>query len=434
MTLLDAIAVHVQRVFGLDPASIGAAAMRLAVQARMRLRGLKTTEDYAALFVASEVEQAELVEEMVVPETWFFRDRQPFLALARWAVDDWLPSHPAQALRILSVPCASGEEPYTIVMALLDAGVSPDRFLVEGADVSRRMLARTRTGVYGKNSFRGHDLEFRDRHFRPAAEGYALADGVRRQVHFRHANLLDPRFAAAAESQYDVIFCRNLLIYFDATAQQLAVAVLKRMLVLDGLLFVGHAETVLLSNAGFAAADMPLAFAFRLRQAAARIPSPAPSVFLPASTSGSAAAPQRRPARAAAAPPTVRRAVPAVAPAGRKPGPAAGPPTPIDLEQVRHLADSGRLDAAVEQCRLYLQAHGPAALAYYLIGLARDAAGAVDEASENYRKALYLDPEHYEALIHLALLAEKTGDQAGARMLQDRARRLAARMHRKAVA
>ena len=425
MTPLDTIALHVQRVFGIDPVSLGPAAVKIAVQTRMRHRRVKTVEEYVALLVASEIELAELVEEMVVPETWFFRDRQPFLALARWAVAEWLPAHPGEVLRILSVPCASGEEPFSIVMALLDAGVSPERFVVEGVDVSQRILAKMRTGVYGKNSFRGHELDFRDRYFRPTADGYTLADEVRRQAHFRQGNLLDPLFVGAAERQYDVIFCRNLLIYFDAAAQQQAVAVLKRMLVADGLLFVGHAETVVLANAGFAPVDMPLAFAFRRRLAAPAVSQFMASVFIPPPTS-------RRPVKPASVLPAVRRAASPVPASGKKGTPVEAPC--IDLEEVRKLADSGRLDAAVERGRAYLHTHGPTALAYYLIGLARDAAGVADEASENYRKALYLEPDHYEALVHLALLLEKMGDRAGARMVQDRACRLEARMQRKAVA
>jgi chemotaxis protein methyltransferase WspC len=430
VTPLDIIALQAERVYGLDPASLGASAVRIAVQARMRHRGVKTLEDYATLLGSSEVELAELVEEMVVPETWFFRDRQPFLALARWAVETWLPAHPGEALRILSVPCASGEEPYTIVMALLDAGVSPDRFVVEGVDVSQRLLAKTRTGVYGRNSFRGNELGFRDRYFRPVAEGYGLADEVRRQVHFRQGNLLDPLFFTAAEPHCDVIFCRNLLIYFAAAAQQQAVAVLKRMLVADGLLFVGHAEMVVLSNAGFAPVEMPLAFAFRPRQAAMPVVHSAAAAFIPPPSGNRSSTVHRRPAKLPPAPPAVPRSEP---PAQAERKGRTTDPARIDLEEVRQLADSGQLEAAVEQCRLYLQAHGPTALAYYLMGLARDAAGAADEASENYRKALYLEPNHYETLVHLALLAEKMGDRAGARRLQERVGRLSARMHGKAV-
>ena len=197
MTPTEFIAARLRQTIGLDPASLGPSAVALAVHARMKQRGVKRTEDYAVLVETSEGEFAELVEEMVIPETWFFRDRQPFVALARWAAEEWLPAHPHQTLRALSVPCASGEEPYSIVMALLDAGIPADRFVAVGIDISLRSLARARLALYGKNSFRGAELGFRDRHFRPTPEGWRLSEEVRRQVHFRQGNLLDPLFAGA---------------------------------------------------------------------------------------------------------------------------------------------------------------------------------------------------------------------------------------------
>jgi chemotaxis protein methyltransferase WspC len=94
-----------------------------------------------------------------------------------------------------------------------------------------------------------------------------------------------------------------------------------------------------------------------------------------------------------------------------------------DLDVARQLADAGRLQDAVAVCEKHLRREGPSAEAYYLLGLVRDATGD-PRAMEYYRKALYLKPDHYEALLQMSLLLEKTGDSAGARNLKRRAQRV----------
>ena len=166
-----------RKTIGLDAASIGSTSIQRAVRLRMRSLGLRTPEDYEQLLEKSRAEWNEFVESVIVTETWFFRDPALFAAFVRLVLEEWLPAHPAAPMRLLSIPCASGEEPYSLVMALLDAGVAPERFQIEAVDISARALARAERGVYGKNSFRGKDLAFRDRYFQPSKEGFVLASG-----------------------------------------------------------------------------------------------------------------------------------------------------------------------------------------------------------------------------------------------------------------
>jgi len=95
-----------------------------------------------------------------------------------------------------------------------------------------------------------------------------------------------------------------------------------------------------------------------------------------------------------------------------------------DLEQAQQLADEGRLREAEALCETHLRQQGHSAKAFFLLGLVRDNADDLEAAREYYRKALYLEPNHYEALMHLACLTDKAGDQAGAQVLRNRARRL----------
>ena len=117
-----------REVIGLDANSIGSGAIHRAVRLRMKVRGLREVDDYLGYLSKSPIERTELIESVVVTETWFFRDPESFCALVRLVKEEWLPEHPAGILRILSVPCSSGEEPYSLVMALLEAGLRPERF------------------------------------------------------------------------------------------------------------------------------------------------------------------------------------------------------------------------------------------------------------------------------------------------------------------
>ena len=394
-----------RKEIGLDAASIGSSLIERIIRQRMKSHGLKTTDDYRQLLNASRAELKELIEAVVVTETWFFRDREPFAAFAKLVVEEWLPQHPGTELRVLSVPCSSGEEPYSLAMSLLDAEVPADWFAIDAVDVSTNALARAQEAVYGKNSFRGKDLEFRDRHFKRAKDGYALNANVRTCVRFHHDNVLGPDFLAR-HTAYDFIFCRNLLIYFDRATQIQALGKLHRLLVPAGVLFVGPAELPLVMDNGFVNANLPMAFACRkINTPALARREPRPAAPLPP-------LPPLREVPPLELEPAQRRATATHA--------AVSPPSELDV--ARQLADAGRLAEAAELCTAHLARHGASAQAFYLLGLVKDAGGEPD-AITFYRKALYLQPDHYETLVHMALLLEKGGDAEGARTLKRRAER-----------
>jgi len=445
-----------RREIGLDAASIGSTLIQRTVRLRMKALGIEQTAEYERLLRSSPTALEALIEAVVVTETWFFRDREPFAAFAQLA-REWLPEHPAGTLRTLSVPCSSGEEPYSLAMALLDVPVPPHRFAIDGVDISNHALARARNAIYGRNSFRGKSLTFRDRYFRHTKEGYALNPVVRECVRFCRDNLLGEEFLAGFAA-YNVIFCRNLLIYFDRATQVRALRRIHRLLTPDGVLFVGPAELPIVAGNGFVSANLPMAFA--CRKASAREitsePKPTPSASIPisrAEVQGSTHAAHRSrqalPAQSARpmgqlppGPPEVAtplshgpsattnlaRAVPGTPteadelPGRRQAGTHATPVIPSDLDAARQLADAGRLAEAVAICDAHLRKEGPSAQAYCLLGILHDASGD-PKASDYYRKALYLEPNHYETLLHLSLLLEKNGDNAGARAFKRRAER-----------
>jgi chemotaxis protein methyltransferase WspC len=296
-------------------------------------------------------------------------------------------------------------------MTLLDAGLPSEKFQIDAIDISAHLLDIGRLGMFGGNSFRGSDLKFRDQYFQKTDAGFRLCERVRQCVKFEQRNVLEERFRLGGEP-YGFIFCRKLLIYFDKEAQRQTLKSLSELLTADGLLFVGSAETGLLTQHGFSSVKLPMAFAFRKSEPVTFHSQPKvkqPKISSPAKARQSEAFRKLDLA-------TPKKAVPETAKLENKLAP--------DLAFAEQLADQGRLGEAAEICEVLLRKQGPSARAFHLLGLIRDCAGDQHQANEFYRKALYLEPDHYDSLIHLALLADKNGDSAAAKALKNRAHRV----------
>lgn len=397
---------------GLDVASVGPAIIERAVRQRMTASAALSADEYWHTLQGSRDEQQALIEGVIVPETWFFRYPESFATLAKLAAKRLADINNMRALRILSLPCSTGEEPYSIAMALLDAGLKPHQFKVDGMDVSPLSVEKAKRAVYGKNSFRGQDIAFRERHFSAEDEGYRLSERVLEQVRLQVGNLLDPALLAG-EAPYDFVFCRNLLIYFDQPTQQQVFEVLKRLTHVDGVLFIGPAEGSLLGRFGMRSIGIPQSFAFS-RQSAPE-PEPFPT-FVPTPL------PVRQPVRSVTPPPVRSRPFASVAPLPTTLK-SANPDAATLLANIAALANEGKSAEARAACDSYLRSHEPVAQVFYWLGLLSDVAGSALEAQGFYRKALYLEPQHPDALMHLAALLQSQGDTAGARRLQERAAR-----------
>jgi chemotaxis protein methyltransferase WspC len=395
---------------GLDVTSVGPAIIERAVRQRSTASRALTADEYWHTLQGSQDEQQALIEAVIVPETWFFRYPESFATLAKLATKRLADINNLRALRILSLPCSTGEEPYSIAMALLDAGLKPHQFKVEGMDVSPLSVEKAKRALYGKNSFRGQDIEFRERHFSAEEDGYRLSERVLEQVRLQVGNLLDPALLAS-EPPYDFVFCRNLLIYFDLPTQQQVFEVLKRLTHVDGVLFIGPAEGSLLGRFGMRSIGIPQSFAFSRQSAPA--PEPLP-VFVPTPL------PVRQPVPSVTPPPVRNRPFAIISPPTVTP--KASDAATL-LANITALANEGKSADARAACENYLRSHEPVAQVFYWLGLLSDVAGRVLEAQGFYRKALYLEPQHPDALMHLAALLQSLGDTAGAKRLQDRAAR-----------
>ncbi|QCI14334.1 chemotaxis protein CheR [Pseudomonas putida] len=399
-----------QARIGLDVDSVGVPMVQRALRQRCVATGAFDLDDYWLQLQQSADEQQALIEAVIVPETWFFRYPESFTALVGLAHKRLAELAGSRPLRLLSLPCSTGEEPYSLAMALLDSGMPAQAFRIDGMDVSPSSVARAEQAIYGRNAFRGNDLAFRDRHFDPLEDGHRLHERVRQQVNLQVGNVLDPALASR-EGLYDFVFCRNLLIYFDSTTQQRVFEVLKRLAHAQGVLFIGPAEGGLLARLGMRSLGIAQAFAYTRQvddRAAPKLP-PRP--------------PESRPPVAFSARPL--RTAPGLARGVTPPSPS--PPSESAeqlLASIARQANAGDNAQARASCQRYLRAFQPNAQVYYWLGLLSDTEGDAAQALSLYRKALYLQPQHAEALIHLATLLAAQGDEAGARRLHERAARI----------
>ena len=379
------------------------AAVETAMRKRMKQRHVDDLSAYAADAALDKEEIGALIDLVVVPETWFFRDAEAFSAAAGFARR--IAVSAGRAARILSVPCASGEEPYSLAIALLAIGVRPDNFIIDAVDVSPQALRHARKGMYKRNAFRSPDLGFRDLHFTQHGDRFALSPEIRRLVHFRRGNLLT--LEPLDGQPYDIIFCRNLLIYFDAPTQALAIRKLHALLRDDGMLFCGYAEAATFCLQNFTRTPFSHAFALqKKRDEAASTRHAAPPLKYRRMRLGAGAA--KKPALPSPAPATA----------------AVQDDPDALLEKANRLADQGALDKANQAYRTYLELVPDSAQAHFMLGLLSEQCDDDKSAEEFLRRAAYLDPDHYEALCHLALLAARLGNETAAHNYRKRAARV----------
>lgn len=406
--------------------TLGPEAVEKAVAKRCEKIPCKDVKHYRDVLLQKDSEIGNLIDEIVVPESWFFRDTVPFQCLSQ-AVTDCTLNRP---IRALSAPCAGGEEPYSIAMTLLELGVPANEFFIKGVDISERLVSRAGKTPFSRLSFRGDNLEdYRDKYFTQLGNRYQIQESLRSLVQFEQANLTASNFLADDPS-YDVIFCRNVMIYLDEQSRRQVLQNLERMLATKGILFVGHAEAGLAVRQQFSSLNWPGAFAFRkkigqisdkpaatFKEALGRkgkdkpkiLPKPRRRFPSPNHKKPNSAKPEAtgKPARQTAAP--------------------SPPSAAINLERALRLADAGQNQEARRLCQQIMETEGPSAAAYFLLGNLQLAEGKKRDAEQSFGRAVYLEPEHHEAITCLFHLVSSRGDLAAADRWKRRLNRVATR-------
>jgi chemotaxis protein methyltransferase CheR len=216
---------------------------------RIRLTGSEGFQDWFGLvrFQAGGEELQVLVNAMTVNETYFFREAYQFDALVQGILPPLARSRPpARPIRIWSLPCSTGEEPYSIAIHILENWAKADEHAIEilGSDIDSRVLAQARVGIYGERALQRVPQSLRTRYFtRLGEDRFQLCEALRGSVEFSTVNVIDPA-SMARTREIDVIFCRNMLIYFDDLSRRQAVDAMYECLAPGGFICLGHSESM----------------------------------------------------------------------------------------------------------------------------------------------------------------------------------------------
>lgn len=195
----------------------------------------------------AEGEFSRIVDSLTTNETYFFRERSQLLALVQEIIPEKLSrqSTSRRPISIWSAGCSSGEEPFSVVMMGLEAGLVPGRdFRVYASDISRAVLSRARRGVYREASFRETSESTRQRYFAQKAGLNRISDNIKHHVDFVHMNLLDSSRVDLL-CEMDVILCRNVIIYFDLATKKRVMKTFHDKLRPGGYLLLGHSESLI---------------------------------------------------------------------------------------------------------------------------------------------------------------------------------------------
>ena len=351
-----------------------------------------------------------LASHLTIGETYFFREKRSFAALEAHILPELFNARtgPGRSLRIWSVGCCTGEEPYSIAMLLDRLVQDPAEWDIHivATDINPEFLRKAEEGVYGEWSFRDTPGWIQERYFSRRQDGrFELHPRYRKKVKFSYLNLAEDSYPTPLNNTHamDVIFCRNVLMYFNEAQAKQVIANLHRSLADGGWLIVSPAETSSSHFPGFTPVWFPGALLYRkgINQKSSTVenacPATVPSLYpgpLPPS-----------PLLAEAPPHATLREAPLHV---NHPAVAPGEVLPFDLNDgkaqahaARACANQGRLDEALEWCEKAIAADKLNPTLHYLHATIRQELGQNEAAAQALRRALYLDPDFL--LAHFAL-------------------------------
>jgi chemotaxis protein methyltransferase CheR len=421
---LAELAVLLKERVGLHVRADGHSALRLALSARLdEMNGaVKDAPAYLSLLRsdAGDEELRRLLPLVTVGKTSFFRDERQFGAL-----DALLPGLLGRArgggrpVAIWSAGCATGEEPYSIAMSVAEAGGTPEQVEILATDVNPEAVAATARGSFEARRVRDVPADLVERHFDREGDRHRVRTTLRRYIAaIRPHNLVASAFPRPADGNgWDVIFCRNVIIYFDTPTTQQVLAHFHSALAPGGYLFLGYSESLFRLFEGFELSEVAGAFLYRRPETSVRAGSPLPLVTPRPGTLPAVQPPSVRHVEFPRAAPPLRASP---APAGaRAPAPppaeAATPLAPQEyLDGAIALFADGRFGAARELLERLLEKGGEDLAVRLTLANLYGVLRQPDRARDCYLAALALEPLSAEAHLFygIHLLAEREADHA----------------------
>lgn len=392
--------------------------LRISLVTRATLFGFGTFDEYYRMLTNDDGEFRELMNLITINETSFFRFPTQFDALRDKVIPEILEAKPnaQRAFRVWSAGCSTGEEPYTLGMTLLDSGMEGFGFKpqVLGTDVSTNALNRARDAIYPARALSNLSQVTTQRYFEAAKSGHRVVKRVRDLIDFQYHNLIKEPYPLALMSNWDVIFCRNVTIYFKLESTRRVVHNYFESLNPGGYLFIGHSETLTSISDEFEPVEIDGVFLYRKPKArrlftfedivARRHSSTAPPAG--SNPKREAAIAERRAARAA------RRLDPAT------PSAPVEPPEVVDvpalIAQAHTLLDRGEPAEAVALAQKALTAQPRNMDARLVAAFAHADSGDFDSAAREANEALKVNALLAPARYILGIIYLRQGDPTGA--------------------
>lgn len=239
-------------------------ALRSKIKERLNALGLSSWE-YCGYLKVEPNEWDALIELITVNETYFFREENSLEEFQKVILPQYVGRTSQNPLLIWSAACSTGEEPYTIGILVEQSGLfNRGAVKIIATDINKKALHKAKSGLYKKKSlsFRRMPLELCDKFFVGYGEYYKVKDSIMEMVEFRHINLLDNKLKEKM-GKVDIIFCRNVLIYFDDAAIKKIIDAFYDILNSGGYLFLGHAESITHLKTGFKVIYTPSTFYYK---------------------------------------------------------------------------------------------------------------------------------------------------------------------------
>jgi len=236
--ILASLATGAATIAGIHPSMIEERSLRQTLLLRMKANDISAPDTYLDFFHTSPEEQALFLEGVLIGETCFFRDASVFTEMSHWCIT-WFAEH-QRPLRILSAPCSTGEEPYSIAATLEQAGFAHEQFTIDALDISSFAIEHARKSLYQGFSLRNIPEPEQASFLERVGHGWRVKQQLRERVHFRQANLMDVE--TLQDREYDLICSRNLLLYQSNETRKNLANSLSSALATDGRLIIGTAD------------------------------------------------------------------------------------------------------------------------------------------------------------------------------------------------
>ncbi|HEY3317359.1 MAG TPA: CheR family methyltransferase [Coriobacteriia bacterium] len=419
--------------------------LRISLVARATRLNLVSFEDYLSILKADEKEFNELLNLVTINETSFFRFPQQFDALRNRVLPEILESKLAanRNVRIWSAGCSTGEEPYTIAMTLAESGLEGLGWKphVLGTDVSTKALSVARAGVYPRRAASNLPEEIVERHFVREGEKLRIAPATRRLIDFQYHNLIKEPYPIEMMAGWDVIFCRNVTIYFKLESTRRVVHNFFESLNDGGYLFIGHSETLTSISDEFEPIEVGDVFLYRKPRRTRTSVFSVPHMTRIAPPAPRGAARSRREPRTPETPPKKRQRVQDLTAeaaelfAERHPEKVlALVDELLTLEEhdadaqvlaAHAYADMGNYEAALIACTRALAINPLLPVARYILGLIHQREGDVVGAISEFKRTIYIDQDFALAHMNLGTIHKSQGDwEAAAREYENTIRAL----------